>query len=527
VAQDREDDESLNPDDELDPGDDELDLDNELDDGLELDDDIEFVDLDLNDVDLDDEGLDLKEALGLPDRLPALRLPPEPELAAMSRASSLLGQAHRLAEWVGVGRELTEEEELTAADTAAAARELDILVPVQVDVVQALPGMPDMPVIAGMWDVPELARLWDIAFDAGFLEVDPVAGRVQPGEDIRSWPDGTDGEVLEVWSFALPSVLRQLQDEAEFDDRVDDLPDFTDAGWGLVMMLFLARAEGVPVQEASDIIREASTEELTPEQAASAWQTWTESYGDPAEYLLGQLAELNAVSLTDEGDEGEQGPVAWLTPLGTWAMREQLIDADVEIPLLPPPDQMTAADLLNAAHGLDEAETEAETAAWLASRAPETAAREMLAVAAGASAPERMFAVSTVQKLGAAAEPAWRDALDQPELRPYAKIALTEIAGGEPGVSAPADLEPDTEDIAWLLIDMVAAMSDDPEDLQLISDTIPEGQEPEVFEAMSLSPHPDAADALSLIGQHHPDKRLAKAARTSAHRAASRPKPPR
>jgi hypothetical protein len=48
-----------------------------------------------------------------------------------------------------------------------------------------------------------------------------------------------------------------------------------------------------------------------------------------------------------------------------------------------------------------------------------------------------------------------------------------------------------------------------------------------VFDAMSYSPHPDAAITLALIGQHHPDKRIAKAARRSAYRAASRPKPAR
>lgn len=44
---------------------------------------------------------------------------------------------------------------------------------------------------------------------------------------------------------------------------------------------------------------------------------------------------------------------------------------------------------------------------------------------------------------------------------------------------------------------------------------------------MSRSPHPDAASALSLAGQHHPDKRIAKAARRSAFRASSQPKPAR
>jgi hypothetical protein len=46
-----------------------------------------------------------------------------------------------------------------------------------------------------------------------------------------------------------------------------------------------------------------------------------------------------------------------------------------------------------------------------------------------------------------------------------------------------------------------------------------------VFDAISRSPHPDAATVLSLVGKHHPDKRVAKAARGSAHHARTRPKP--
>jgi hypothetical protein len=43
-----------------------------------------------------------------------------------------------------------------------------------------------------------------------------------------------------------------------------------------------------------------------------------------------------------------------------------------------------------------------------------------------------------VQKLGGTAGPAWQDSLGRPELRPYAKIALAEIAGVEPEVAMPA-----------------------------------------------------------------------------------------
>jgi hypothetical protein len=480
---------------------------------------------------VDDEDLDLKEAFGLPDRLPPVRLPPEPELAAMSRAAPLLGRARRLAEWVAPGRDVTEDVELTAEDTIAAARELGIPVPVKADTgPEALPGMPDPPAVTSMDDVPELARLWDIAFDARFLELDLEGRRMEPGAEMDCWPGGTDEEVLEVWSTTLPCVLNRLTDDANLDDRLGELLDFSDAGWALMVMLFLAKSEGLPVREFADVIRRAATDDLTPDQAEEAWQAWTQAHGDPAEDLLGMLRKLGAVSLADQppGEGAEDGPVARLTPLGTWAVREVLIEDGVEIPVLPPTDQMTAADLLAAAEGLDEEEFEAETTAWLELRAPDVAASELLAVAAEGAPAERLLAIAAAQKLGAAAEPVWRDSLGRPELRPYAKIALTEIAGGEPGVSVLPGLEPEAADIAWMLTDTLATTSDDPEELpQQIRDSIPPGQEQQAFDAISLSPHPDAASVLSMIGKHHPDKRIAKAARRSAYKVASRPRPAR
>jgi hypothetical protein len=465
-----------------------------------------------DDFELDGDGW--KDALGLPDRLPPVRLPPESELAAMSRKAPLLKQVHRLAEWAAPGRDLTLEEELTVADTVAAASELGIARPAEV---------------ATMHDVRDLARLWEIALDADILELNVSGSRVQRGELFDCWPGGTDDEALDVWTGATASVLNQLEQEAAFDARRSRLLDFTGVGMILMIMLFLARAEGVPVSEASDLIRRAVTSGLAEERAARAWQSWTRIHGEPVEDLLAQLAEVDAVSLQGQssGESSDEGPVARLTPLGTWEMRERLLDEGVEIPLLPPPDQMTATDLLAAAEDLDQEELEAETAAWLKLRAPGVAAAELLATAAGSDPTERLLAIEIVNRLETAAEPAWRDALGRPELRAYAKIALTKISGGEPEVTAIIGPELEPADLAWLLIDLVASLSDDPGELpQQLRDSVPAGQEQQMFDAISQSPHPDAADVLSLIGQHHPDKQIAKAARRSTHRAASRPKPP-
>jgi hypothetical protein len=140
------------------------------------------------------------------------------------------------------------------------------------------------------------------------------------------------------------------------------------------------------------------------------------------------------VTIDDEAGEPE-GPVARLTPLGSCAVREQLAEAGVEVPLLPPPAEMTAADLVAAAEGADEDEIAAETDAWLAQRAPDAAARELLEFAAQGSPVERLVAITAVQRIGAAAEPRWQDALTIRTVRSYAKIALTEIMAGSAAAS--------------------------------------------------------------------------------------------
>jgi hypothetical protein len=181
---------------------------------------------------------------------------------------------------------------------------------------------------------------------------------------------------------------------------------------------------------------------------------------------------------------------------------------------------MTAADLVAAAEGTSEDGFAAEAQAWLALRDPGAAAGELLDLGAAAGPVERLTATAVVRRLGAAAEPSWRAALDVPALRPYAKMALAETGDGPP-----PELEPQPGDIAWLVLDMLAAISEElePEELaEQLADALPAGAEDEMFDAMSRLPHPEAAAVLTLIGQYHPDKKVAKASRRFAYKAASR-----
>jgi len=477
----------------------------------------------------DADDLDLKDALGLPDRLPPMRLPSTAELAALARDAPMVGQLCSLTAWLGTGRPVTVNAELAGDDAAAAATALGIDTPSAVDQ-QALPGLTSLPAVARMRDVPRLDYLWQLALDAEFIELDDDETHAVPGEVAQAWPDSGDGDVLDTWNVLFTLVLGTLDVAASLDQRRSRELDFFGQGPALAVMLFLARPDGIAVAEASEMVRSSAVAELPPVQAAKAWQSWVRAHGDPARLLLDRMIELGAVWISDDDDDGD---VARLTPLALAAVRTQLVDAGVEIPLLPPADEMTAADLIAMADGATEDEFKAETEAWLSTRTPESAAVELLSLAAGSDPASRVLAAGLVIELGVPAEPAWRDALDQIELRGYAKAALAKLADSDPATTAiPAGFELTDDDLAWMLTDALVVdgwddIDDDAEHepavlAERLGEAIPAGRELMTFEMMARVPHPDAPKVLTVIGRYHPDKKVAKLARKSAYKAASR-----
>ena len=385
----------------------------------------------------EDDVVDLKEAFGLPDQMAPLRLPVPEALAAMARHAPLMAQLRKLAWWLGAGRAVTEDEELTSADAAEAAAELGV-------------------------DGARLPHLWWLALDAEFIELDEDEAHAIPGESAHVWDEGDDDEVLDIWEMVFGLVIADTLDAAAYmdPDRSGEL-DFSGHGAALAVTLYLTRPDGFSVAEVSELIRVGATAELPPAQAEKAWPSWVRAHGDPARLLLDLMTGLEAIEIADAGD----GPVARLTPLGLAAVRAQLVESGVEIPLLPDAEQMTAAQLIAMADGASEEEFTAETAAWLSHRNAEPAARELLAVAAASDPASRILAVGiVVTEIGALAEPVWREVLGQAELRTYAKAALITLSGGDPA-AAPPELKPDDHDVAWMMTDALAAEGwDDPSD---------------------------------------------------------------
>ena len=447
----------------------------------------------------------LKELFDLPDELPPMRLPSDAELAADARNAPMIARLTALTEWIGDdGRLVDEDEELPGEDVAAGAGALGV-------------------------SPEEFGYLWEIAYAADWIDLeedDEGELRMVRATIAEDWADGADDTILTCWDATLEGVLSETLLLPTADEASPEI-DFEGHGVVLFIFLFLLRKAGLTRADAREIMREGVLGEEPEPGRARAWAEFTREHGDPADLLLERAAELGAVFL-GAGDDGE----VELSPLGTWAVRTQLIAHEVDIPLLPPVEEMSAVDLLSAAGGMDEEEFEAETGEWLAARDPLQAARELLSLASVGEPADRVLAAGIATRIGAPAEPAWRDVMAVPELTPYAKVALTALAGGVPGETQVPGLELSPPDMAWMTTDVLAILcTDDPEDpeedyanelVAQLAATIPAGQEGEVFDLISRGPHPEAVEVLTMIGKHHPDKTVAKEARKCAYKAATR-----
>jgi hypothetical protein len=204
---------------------------------------------DEDDEDDDDDLVDLKEAFGLPDQMAPVRLPEPGELAALARRAPLMAQLRKLAWWLGAGRAVTEDEELASGDAAEAAAELGI-------------------------DVARLPYLWWMALDAVFIDLDEDQTNAVPGESAHAWDEGDEDEVIDIWELVFGLVIGDTLEAAaaQDPDRSEEL-DFSGHGAALAVTLFLARPDGLPVAEVSEVIRASATDELPPAQAEEAWQS--------------------------------------------------------------------------------------------------------------------------------------------------------------------------------------------------------------------------------------------------------------
>jgi hypothetical protein len=443
-------------------------------------------------------------------RLPAVRLPAAAELAALARTAPLMTRLEALVSWLGQdGRPVAAAGDLPPADAAEAARVLGI-------------------------GLEYLLYLWEYALTAHWVEFEDGPGegqsRAVPGFAAWRWASGDDLGTLRAWAAVFAAVAAQaLEVAAYLDPKAARKVRFHGQGVVVALLLFLDRRTGMTVSGIRDVIRDGALGGRKSRRARRRWDAWVRDHGDPVRWLLSELATLGAVELP--ADDASADADVRLAPLALWSLREQLRFEGIEIPQITAArDELRAADLVAMADSVPEAEFEAELGAWVTARGADRAARDLLAFAAFSGPQLRLVAVHLTRRLGSGAQLAWRDAMQRPELRGYARITLSALAADLPDTTAPLVLELEPDDLTSVAADLLALAcgEDDPDPDEIAAqfgEAAPPGEQAWLIDQMSRGSHPDVVRVLTVLGRYYPDRRVAKLARRAA-RAAARNRPP-
>ncbi|MEV8125726.1 hypothetical protein AB0P07_16755 [Streptomyces sp. NPDC085944] len=464
--------------------------------------------------------------------LPPARLRPEAELARDALSAPVLARAARLARWAGPDTRVDAGGGLVEEQLPAAAEQLGL---------------------SGDDAAAYASEAWRIAVDTGLVEItDEEAGTVTAGEDLALLT-GSPQDVLGVWLTALEAVLADAG-VPDLDDLVDAMAeggevDLSSLDWdpdaesefldGVLGNLYLLTVGEDGPGDAPVPLPALAASVIVPSDMGEPSNEVLEQVSDAMMRLDDQFRLLEPVGLVEyqpvdealmaDGDEEPAAPVdeadvtrygmVRLTPLGLYGLRARLLDAGFDAPAVGDLADKGADALLDGTAPFPPAAAHAETELWLAGRGPLDAARELLAAARGLDpgAPlRRLRCQQALSLVGAEAEPALREVLDDAELGGLARVWLTEH--GARDVPAPPQ-----EMVFWLTIDTVAAQlaaEGNSEELRALVEGLAQ-QHSGFFETAWRVEHPATPDVLEAMGRLHPDKKIAKEARKAAFKARS------
>ncbi|MFH9016189.1 hypothetical protein ACH4C6_33010 [Streptomyces sp. NPDC017943] len=462
--------------------------------------------------------------------LPPVRLHTEAELARDALSTPLLSRAARLARWAGPDTRVDAGGGLVDEQLPAAVETLGL---------------------SGDDAAADASEAWRVAVDAGLVEVlDEEEGTVRAGEELALLTGGSPQDVLAVWLAALETVLADasvpdldglLDEDGEVDLSALEWDPEAEAEFldGVLGNLYLLTAGedtpgGAPVPLpalAASVIVPSDMDEPTNdvlEQVSDAMMRLDDQFRmlepvgfveyQPVDEALMADADEEPAAPVDDTDVSRYGMVR-LTPLGLYGMRARLLEAGFDAPAVGGLTDKGADALLDGTAGYPPGAAQAETGQWLRQREPLAAARELLAAARGsdAGAPlRRLRCQQALSLVGASAEPALREVLDDAELGGLARVWLTEQGAAD--VPTPSEAM-----VYWLTIDTVAAQlaaEGNSEELRALVQGLAQ-QHSGFFAAVWRVDHPATADVLEAMGRLHPDKKVAKEARKAAFKARS------
>lgn len=393
--------------------------------------------------------------------MPPVRLAPRAELAAAARVVPLLRAARDLRAWIAASPGAARRGVLDEHDELRAAEALEL--------------SPD-----------ELTAAWQVV-----AATRPDGGLDQPAPDAVPLASAADGDVLHEWDTALAALL----DREALD--------------GLATALYTVGAP-VRIDALFDAYSAAagSSGRVRPQRR--------EPTADDAADLsraLEILADLGVVELGTE--EATGGLTVGLSPLGVWGVHRRLLTQGWHVPVLGTAEQGGAVGLLTMLASCDAEDGESRISAWLVGRPAHTAAAELIAAAADGTPGLRGAAFAVLDRIGHAAVDEVRAALREPLLHAHAAVWLHEH--GEDADLGPADR-------AWLLVDLGAGLLEEADPRDVVAELLPDvaaDAQAEIVAGLWEVGHPALIDLLTTLSDHHPEPRVARAARKAAFKARS------
>jgi hypothetical protein len=393
--------------------------------------------------------------------MPPVRLAPRDELAAAARVVPLLRAARELQAWVAAHPAAAAGGRLDAGAARAAADALE------------LTG-------------DELEAAWQV------MAVGPTGadGGARQGHVVPLAAASAEA-VLREWDAALAALLAA--------EELD----------GLATALYTV---GAPVR--IDALFDAYSAAAGSASRATAGRAEPSADETAAlSHALETLADLGVVELGTEDSTG--GLTVALSPLGIWGVHRRLLDQGWHVPVLGASDRDGAVGLLTTLASCDAEDGEARISEWLVGRSPEQAAVELIAAAADGTPGLRGAAFAVLDRIGTPAAAEVRAAMAEPLLRAHAAVWLHEH--GEDAELGPADR-------AWLLVDLGAGLLEEADPRDVVAELLPEvapDAQAEIVAGLWQVGHPAVIDLLTTLSEHHPDARVARAARKAAFKARS------
>ncbi|MFI7701303.1 hypothetical protein [Nonomuraea sp. NPDC049480] len=267
-------------------------------------------------------------------------------------------------------------------------------------------------------------------------------------------------------------------------------------------------------------------EELKPEgDDAETLAAWADHCRERLAADEGLLLEFIRLFLSREPVKGDapetlaglglvrQAEPYTLSWLGLWAAR--LIIADTtgqDIPVMGSLADSDAATLLHGLRSYPEAERDEEVVGWLKGRDPDTAAAEIASVLGTVSPLSRAVGVELL----------WSDFGDGGRLALSRLLEEPKLGAVIAARTGNADRQPVPEEIAWVLVDMAAALLEFGDAAGEVIKSIAMGMNSEeqagTIAILAFGDHPWTGRVLQVFIDHHPDERIAAAARKALRR---------